>query len=184
MPFVNSPVNAWIDTSSLLNMGDTLHLHLETWLPDQQAIVSVGFNASPMRSQRIRLSDDTMVLAIPIEQEGFVTIHIATACHGEMEAGSLYWFTGELGRTLRKHLNATSYHELLTSRLTMPSWSDHRHSIQRQPIEYPLRRHPLPNIWDYLGVDPPRWSESYDPHFYLPWRTFSNSKRIPVLNNK
>lgn len=183
MPFVDYPINAWLDTSSFLNVGDTLRLHLETWLPDQQAIVSVAFNASPMRSQRIFLSNDTIVLPIPIEQEGFVTIHIASVCHGEMTAGTLYWFTGELGRTLCKHLNATSYHENMTSHLTPPYWRDFRHSIHRQPIDYPLRRHPLPNIWDYLGVEPPHWPEFYDPPHYLPWRVLSNYKRLHNSNS-
>lgn len=183
MPFVDYPINAWIDTSSLLNVGDTLRLHLETWLPDQQAIVSVGFNASPMRSQRIFLSNNTMVLPIPIEQEGFVSIHVASACHGEMTAGTLYWFTGELGRTLQKHLNATSYHENMTSHLTPPYWRDFRHSIHRQPIDYPLRRHPQPNIWDYLGVEPPHWVEFYDPPHYLSWRVLSNYKRLHNSNS-
>ena len=179
LPFVDYPVNAWIDTSSLLDVGDTLRLHLETWLPDQQVTVAVGFNANPMHTQRIRLSNDTMVLAIPVEQEGFVTIHIATACHGEMETGSLRWFTGEQGRALYKHLDVTSYHERMTSLLTMPDWKNYRHSIHRQPLNYPPRRHPLPNIWDYLGVDPPRWVEFYDPPHYLPWRTLSNYMRLP-----
>ena len=183
-PFVTNPFNAWIDTSAHLQVGDTLYLHLETWLPDQQAVISVGFNHLPLHSQRIHLSSDTLLLAIPIEEEGIVTIHIATACHGEMMTGNIHWYVGEFGKKIWdgiwNDVGDGRTADVLAPELLLPVWREFRHKIHRQSLDYPLRKHPMPNIWDYLGIGPHTGLiHIYDPYGYRLWRTFSHSLRLP-----
>lgn len=174
MPHVTKPFNCWLDTADL-QVGDTLLMHFETWLPNQQAVVSIQFNNREPYSRHIRLSSDTLTLAIPIEEEGVLSIHIASAFHGEMVVGTLHWRIGELGKTAWEEHDDNFFIDLLP-----PSWRTYRHSLHRPPLDHPLRNQPLPNIWDYLGIAPHTdFIEFYCPGEYWPWRTFSNTKRIP-----
>ena len=174
IPLVTCPFIVWLDTTKL-HLGDTLPLHFETWLPDQQAVVSIQFNNHAPRNLHITALPSDTLLLIPIEEEGLLSIHIASAFHGEMTAGTLYGPIGELGR----HLWETWDEDHIT-RLTPPNWRRHRHAIHRQPLDYPLRRHPMPDIWDYLGIAPHKdFIHLYCPGDYWPWRAFSTIKRLP-----
>ena len=184
MPFVSGPVEGWIENEEL-QVGDTLRLHLETWLPDQQAIISVQFNANKPHVQRVRLSNESRTLAIPVEQEGIVTSHCATACQGEMLAGSIRQTVGELGKMLKGELDsgANDPHDALMPNLMVPYWSDYRHGIHRPSLDYPARHEPLPNVWDYLEIRPhTNFINLYCPGEYWHWRAFSNTKHLTPSN--
>jgi len=177
MPSVEYPVNVWIDTNTT-QVGDTLWLHLESWLPNQQAVVTVRFNNQVPRGQHVRLSDSTMAIPIPLEREGLVVINVVSACHGVVENITQRWYVGELGKML---WYSDDYHNSfkMLSNLYAPIWRDYRHGIHRQPLVYPTRRVPLPNVWFYLDIPPRDFPEFYDTYEYGRWNYFGIMKRLP-----
>ena len=176
LPFVGGPVVARTPFE-ILQVGDTLWLHLSTWLPGQQIVLSVRFNNHKTVSRHIRLSEEVKNIPIPVTEEGFVTIYLATACHGVSQAGTGYRFVGEMGKVLWEN---ESNHFYIVSDLETPHWRKYRIKLHRPPLEYPLRKRVLPEVWPYLGLESRRnFGGTYCPGEYRRERCFSDFLHLP-----
>jgi len=103
---------------------------------------------------------------------------VVSACHGVVEDISLRWHVGELGKMLI--YSEDYYHSFrMLSGLHTPSWRNYRHNIHRQPLVYPTRRIPLPDVWFYLDSPPSILGECFDPYEYGRWNCFGIMKRLP-----
>lgn len=177
LPVVASPVTGWLDTTAR-QVGDTLAIHLETWLPDQQVVVTVHFNSHEAGSWLLHLSEEESVLRVPLTEEGLVRVNVNNVFHGETTEGVLYWTVGPFGEVMRSH-RADLPDSFVAGPLKSVDARTYRHGIHRPALHYPARRRPLPYVWHWLGKERPRTIQIYDPGEYQPWIYFGDMIRLP-----
>lgn len=181
LPVVGMPVNVRIDTLPLA-IGDTLRIHLESWLTDQWLWVQVMIDRREGFAKWLHINNEDYVLQLPLKREGVVRVEVCGTFMGQPTLGKAYWFVGELGRFWRENYHSTLFHKtFLTERVLedVGSRRSYFHRVHRPQPLYPERHEAIPSVWRWLGLERPQYMHLFCPYEYSPWRNFGQMKYLP-----
>lgn len=181
MPVVGTPVNVRLDTMPLA-IGDTLRVHLESWLPDQWLWVHVMVDRQVVFAKWLRINNEDYLLRLPMKREGVVRLEVCGVFMGQPTVWTTFWFVGELGRFWRANYRSTLFEKTFNTERSLGDVY-HRgryfHEVHRPQPLYPERKVAIPSVWRWLGLERPNYIDLFCPPEYSPWRNFGQMKYLP-----